>query len=480
MSNQRQYDAVVIGAGIGGLVCGCFLAKAGLKTLIVEKNANPGGYCTSFTRGGFFFDACLHSLGDLDPGSNMYRVLEELGLDKRLKFTRFDPQYVIISPDYKISFWNDLNRTIEEFQDNFPKEAKGIKEFFIQLKTPTLSSTHSLGTMTFGQLLKRYFRDEKLKAILSSPILGTNGLPASKIAALAATKEFREFVLGGGNYPQGGMQALADLFALRFKELGGKLLLSKLVTNIKVKNNIIDGIIVDANDVISSKYVVSDCDARQTFLSLIGEEVVGKGMVSTLSSLVPSLSMFILYLGLKEKVLTLPNGSISYLGNYDVESMYRKATKLDIDAIDFFLLRLLADKRSIIMHVNASFKDATYWQINKKRWMQILQEKLLKTFPDLTGKVTFEDAATPSTLYKWTLNYEGAAYGWAAIPSQFAIPGLSQNTPIENLYLTGHWTSLTGAVPGVSYLGRSTAGIILNRQRRLAGQKVNKKITFFG
>ncbi len=67
MSQNYDYDAIIIGAGIGGLVCGCYLAKAGMKVLIVEKNAQPGGYCTSFTRGGFTFDSCVHSLGSLRP-----------------------------------------------------------------------------------------------------------------------------------------------------------------------------------------------------------------------------------------------------------------------------------------------------------------------------------------------------------------------------------------------------------------------------
>ena len=43
---DSKYDVIIIGAGIGGLVCGCYLAKAGMKVLIVEKNAKPGGYCT--------------------------------------------------------------------------------------------------------------------------------------------------------------------------------------------------------------------------------------------------------------------------------------------------------------------------------------------------------------------------------------------------------------------------------------------------
>ena len=50
---KNMYDVIVIGAGISGLVCGCYLAKAGLRVLIVEQHNKPGGYCTSFKRKGF-------------------------------------------------------------------------------------------------------------------------------------------------------------------------------------------------------------------------------------------------------------------------------------------------------------------------------------------------------------------------------------------------------------------------------------------
>ncbi len=63
VTNSNAYDAAIIGAGLGGLVCGCYLAKAGMKVLIVEKHFKPGGYCTTFKRKDFTFDAAAHSFG---------------------------------------------------------------------------------------------------------------------------------------------------------------------------------------------------------------------------------------------------------------------------------------------------------------------------------------------------------------------------------------------------------------------------------
>ena len=59
-SRRPAYDAVVIGAGIGGLICANLLAKDGLRVLLVEQHYMVGGYCSTFRRGGYTFDAATH------------------------------------------------------------------------------------------------------------------------------------------------------------------------------------------------------------------------------------------------------------------------------------------------------------------------------------------------------------------------------------------------------------------------------------
>ena len=62
-SRSDQFDAVIVGAGLGGLSCGFAFARQGFKVLILEKHDKPGGYATTFRRpGGFVFDVSLHSI----------------------------------------------------------------------------------------------------------------------------------------------------------------------------------------------------------------------------------------------------------------------------------------------------------------------------------------------------------------------------------------------------------------------------------
>ena len=65
--------------------------------------------------------------------------------------------------------------------------------------------------------------------------------------------------------------------------------------------------------------------------------------------------------------------------------------------------------------------------------------------------------------YEWTGNYKGATCGWESSVDQFNIPGLSQKTKIKNLYLTGHCTTITLGIPGVTNIGKSTADLILQK-----------------
>jgi len=461
------YDAVIIGAGVSGLVCGCYLAKAGMKVLIVEQHFKPGGYCTSFKRKGFTFDAAAHSFGSFREGGNMNRVFRELDLDKRLKIKRYDPSDVIITPDYKISFWNDLNRTIKELQGAFPHETE-IRDFFDFMSSPKPAEIAALRNKTFKDLLDKYFTDDRVKTILSIALLINGGLPPSLLTAFTGSQIFSEFLLDGGYYPDGGMQALPDALADRFKELGGTLLLSCRVKKIKIKDESVAGVVLEMGDFIRSKYVISNCDARQTFLKLLGRRVISEDLLQKLDTMVPSLSMFVLYLGISKDMASLPQPGCTawFLSHYAIEDMYLSSKKRNAGNLQEFLLRVSPDGESVLAMVLAPFRNTKYWINNKHKLLEAFIKKIEEhTTPDLSKYIVYKDAATPSTLYRYTLNYKGACYGWESIRSQFADPDFIKPPICQNLYLTGHWTTRGLGVAGVTYIGYNTASLIIKKEK---------------
>lgn len=469
MSIKYDYDAVIIGAGISGLVCGCYLAKAGMKVLIVEKNAKPGGYCTSFTRKGFTFDACAHSIGGLGKEGIVNQVAKELDIFQRLRFKKYDPLDIIIAPDYKISFWSDLDKTINELQENFPKEAKNISNLFHFIDNVKGTPHIQLRNKTLKELLDTYFDDHKLKSILSFLAFGNLGLPPSLLSAFTAVKFYKQFIFDGGYYPGSQIQEFPDALAVRFKEYGGRLKCSKMVKKITTKDNTATGIVLNNDDSITAKHVISNCDAMQTFSNLLDKRSMDNERKETLNNLIPSVSFFILYLGIDNNLKTPSNAGTNlwFLSDYDLGKIHSKIESRSIEDIKWFMFRIMPNKNSILCFTNAPFNNKDYWHLHKNEFRDIFIKKIECLIPELSKHIIFKDAATPYTLYKWTLNYRGAAYGWAGMPSQFAVPEFSQKTFIQNLYLTGHWTTLAQGIPGVVYLGRDTARIILKRENKI-------------
>ena len=102
---MRKYDAVVIGAGNGGLTAAIRLLQGGARVLLVEKHNIPGGFATSFRRGRFEFEASLHELNDFGTADNAgdVRVLfDELGVTDKIEWVQIPEAYRVISQAEKL------------------------------------------------------------------------------------------------------------------------------------------------------------------------------------------------------------------------------------------------------------------------------------------------------------------------------------------------------------------------------------------
>jgi len=467
ISDAQKYDAVIIGAGIGGLVCGCYLAKAGMKVLICEQHHIPGGYCSSFKRQGFTFDTAAHCFGGYRKGGMTRKIFEDLEIDEDIKIIRADPLAVIITPDYKVSFRTALDETIKNLETTFPDESNNIRNFFYFITNPDPVSFARIRNWTFKDLLDRHFSNYKLKAILAAPLFGVRGLPPSLLSAFVGTKLFSEFFIDGGYYPDTGiMQDIPDVLAKKLKELGGELWLSSPVKKIRTINNKAAGIVLENGGFIQSKYVISNCDARQTFLKLLGREKLNTEFYDRLQNMIPSISYFILHLGVDryfDSGLT-PVASIGCFMHHDLETAYLAAQKCDIKGFGGHLICISHDKASILALVPMAYKNKRYWENNKDKFLEFLIEQIERyTIPNLSQHIVYKEAATPHTLYTNTLNYKGAGFGWACMPSQLVLSDFKKPSFVDGLYLTGHWTTLGAGISGAAYVGYGTSKMILQR-----------------
>jgi prolycopene isomerase len=379
---------------------------------------------------------------------------------------RYDPQDIIITPDYRITFWNNIDKTVEELQRAFPCETE-IAPFFKFMSNPGPADMASMRKITFKDLLDKHFSDNRLKAILSIVLLGNGGLPPSLMSAFIGSKIFTEFIIDGGYYPQGGMQILPDMLTQRFEELGGELRPSCLIRKVQTEEERVVGVITTEGSYIPSRYVISNCDARQTFFKLLGKRLVTRDFLDKLQNMVPSLSMFVIYLGLNRQMDTLATGcTIWFLPHYDIEDIYRSAKKRNVNNLAEFLLHVSPDRKSLVGMATASFRCRSFWTKHKHRFMDTFVDLIERSvIPDLSKYVVYRDAATPDTLHRYTLNYRGAAYGWESTSSQLADPDFKRPSFLQNFYLTGHWTTQGMGVAGSAYTGYSTANSLIKRER---------------
>jgi len=477
---KDEYDVIIIGAGIGGLTCGCYLAKAGMKVLIVEQHYKAGGYCTSFRRKGFTFDAAAHYIGGFRQNGISTKIFNELELDSKVEIIRFDPSDIVIFPGNKIHIWNNFDRTISELQENFKCESENIKNFFMFIRNSEFATLYvKLKNKTFGDLLSTYFKDQQLKSILGV-FLGNIGVPPSRATALAGVLLYREFVIDGGYYPKGGMQAFSDAFVEKFKECGGEILLKKKVEKIVVKNHRAEGIMIDKDTVMSSRAVISNCDATSTFLHLIGEEHLPANFTKRIDKLEISPSAFIVYLGLnKNYSKTLENCSswwCALSNSFNVEDLFSDLDRKDKPYSDNFVFCVFPsshdlsvappDHDVLVLIVPAKWTDNGFWQKNRHSLADDLIKRAENIIPNLSNVIEVKETATPLTLSKYTSNKNGSSYGWSYTQSQIDKDTMPAITSIKGLYLTGHWVTQgigQGGISTVAYSGRNVAQLVINR-----------------
>jgi phytoene dehydrogenase-like protein len=290
------------------------------------------------------------------------------------------------------------------------------------------------------------------------------------MSAFIGSKIFTEFLLDGGYYPEGGMQRLSNALSESFQNCGGKLLLSCPVRKILIRNGGTRGVMISNNVTIPARSVISNCDARQTFLRLIGRKHLPPEFLKKLNQMQPSLSMFVLYLGMDHGFHQIQNAgsNIWYLPRYDLEEMYRSAARRSPGTIDECMVRISPDKKSLLSFTNTAFRNRLFWSTNKTTFIDAFIARLSRIIPDISQHILYKDAATPSTMYRYTSNYRGSAYGWESTTAQLADPDFRRPSFLRNLYMTGHWSTQGLGIPGVSYLGYDTAMTILKRRKSLS------------
>lgn len=487
-----DYDATIIGGGLGGLVCGLLLARQGLRVAIFEKQGRVGGCCTSFGRKGFNFDLSVQSVGGCCAGGRVWRLLGELGLRDQVEFIPLEPAREYHFPDHRVLQHADLDTHVEYLSHIFPQEAEGIAEIYRiyrGLYEEMDRLPHSLPWFDPDGFAKEFpltfrYRAETLKGVLDAhihdkrlkAILGARSsyalLPPSRLSIVAMASLEMSYLDGGVGVLKGRMEELPRILAEGFKREGGKIFTRNEVKRIRVANGRVKGVELKGGEGISASVVVSNADARVTFLRMVGEDLLPTAWTQRLKRMQPSYSYFIVYLGVNgEPGVRYPNNEV--FSSYDLEEEYAYLMHGGIHPLPsyYLLAPSLANPShapegcsTICLSYKAPYHLAGGWGAEaREKLANRLISQAEGLIPGLRRRIILKAIATPLTIERMTGNRWGAAYGWAQLPRQAGIYRLSRVTPIDGLYLTGHWTSPGGGVAAAMASGEITAKLISQR-----------------
>jgi prolycopene isomerase len=325
---------------------------------------------------------------------------------------------------------------------------------------------------TYGELLQESVSHPFLKTLLS--IRSSYALlPPEEISAVGMAGIEMSYFNYGVSCIRGRVEQLPLKMGEAFQKMRGILLVSHEVDRILMGQKRAKGIRLKDGQEITGKVVISNIDAHHTFSNLIEENHLPTGFRSKLKGMDPSLSYFILYLGIEGELDELPVSNNEVFFEKNLRREYESLSKNHIsEKAPFYLLapskvnssHAPKGKSTLCLSYKAVYHFSSDWgQQIKEELSKRLIHRASAFIPRLEKRIGVKVETTPKTIEQWTYNRRGAAYGWAQIPRQSGIYRLPRTTPIPNLYLTGHWTSPGGGIAGVVASGELTAEAVWSR-----------------
>jgi len=492
-----DYDVIVIGAGLGGITAGALLAKQGRKTLVLEQGDKIGGCCSTYERGGYRFDVGATILEIMSP---FERAFERLGtsLHEELELEPCDPVYSIIFPDgSRMTYPASIEEKAEIISRISPEDGKAWLEyadyigdfmrtalgvFFLSpvnnivdmakvfLKDPHLLKFFPLFSRSFEDIMRGYFKNERVQESLSYPGKFC-GQPPALAPGIFAFLSYAEHE--GTWFPKGGMIALPEALRRCGEKCGMEVRTGQQVDKVMVCDRGIEGVILSGGTEITAKVVVSNINAKTLYLDKIGEEhlpwLARYGIKSYhLSASAPMINVGLDYRPPLDAHHTLITESMDKMNEYWFGDMRKGILPKETFGLVCFPTFSDPSMAPEGRHVLNIVQSGPYhvkeidWDRDKKaygeRQLELLSEKAI---PGLADHVEVMDVLTPRDYERWLLTPEGAILGLDMdLPSSTVFRPAARSRSIRGLYLAGASTHPGGGLPSVVASGLIAADLV--------------------
>ena len=289
---MKKYDAVVIGAGNGGLVAAIRLLQGGAKVLLVEKHNLPGGFATSFRRGRFEFEASLHELNDFgtkDNAGDVRDLFDSLGVTDKIDWMEIPEAYRVIvrSENLDATMPFGVDAFIAKMESYVPGSTPSMRKFFDLAEEVRLAQAYTSaqnGKADSKVMVSQYGNFVRSGSYSVNEVLKTLKMPQKAIDILSAywcylganlndmsfvhyASMVNRYIRRGASMPKMRSHEISLALVSRILELGGDVLFNTEAVKIlqDEKDGGVAGVVLDDGTQIETRHVVANCAPHLVF-----------------------------------------------------------------------------------------------------------------------------------------------------------------------------------------------------------------------
>jgi phytoene dehydrogenase-like protein len=459
-----MYDTIIIGAGMSGLAAGIRLAYYDQRVCILERHYTIGGLNSFYRIRGRDYDVGLHALTNITPKGTKSGPLARLLRQLRFRWDDFAiaPQIgsEIAFPGVRLQFDNDPKTLRDEVAWAFPKQADNFDRLTREIVAyDDLSDAHM--NQSARAVVSSIITDPLLVEMLFCPLMFYGSATEHDMDWGQFSIMFRSIFLEGLGRPAAGVRLILKHLVRKFRALGGELKLRSSVKQLVVENNRVTRVILENDEVLEARNVVSSAGWCETMrLCDDGQPVVNSRAPGQLSFC--------------ETIATLDRDpkdighdrTITFFNDHD-KFVWQKPEELCdvrsgvICSPNNFAYDSPIDDGTMRITALANFDrwrslDEDTYRMEKLRWYDRITESAVRFVPDYRGRVVDTDMFTPTTVVRFTGHDNGAVYG--APEKQ-----LDGRTHLDNLFICGTDQGFVGII------GSITSGIAMANRHCLKG-----------
>lgn len=469
----KEYDAIVIGSGIGGLVAATQLAIRGARVILLEKYVIPGGSSGYFQREGYTFDVGSSVMFGFSEKGSINLVTKSLAAVGRTLELIEDPVTVHyhLPNGLSVPVHREYEKFLGELISRFPHEEVGIRTFYDEawrvynalnaLELKSLEEPLYLFGQFFrnpvacltlayylpqnaGDIARKYIKDPDLLSFIDTECFLVSTVDACRTPMINASMVMCDRHYGGINYPRGGVGRIAQELADGLVEYGGEVQYKANVTQILMKDRKAVGVQLSNGKTLFAKTVISNATRWDTFEKLLKAECMPQEEKNFQKLYRKSPSFLSIHMGVKAEVLP-PGTECHHLVLEDEWSKLEDPYQTIFMSIPTVLDSSLAPPGRHILHIftTAWIDD---WQglspADYEAKKEAVADKIVSRledslFPGLKEATTFREVGTPKTHRRYLARDDGT-YGPIPAGKPKGLLGMPFNTTaVDGLYCVG-------------------------------------------